>query len=316
MADPKTPTSGRGTDPRIVFRLFVTVGLAVALIGALWSLADGSAAAGPRGEGKAAGIAMPAAAKSLPQVMLRAVRAANPCAEPAVQTALASGGDDAVVAAFGGGAAFRAAVAAGNAPCINLGDPTRDWLVVNKARPLAPLTFAPASLSEPALIAEDSAGPVRSDVAQALDKLSAGAAAAGVGRIGLGSGYRSYDTQVQTYSGQVQMYGRVQGDALSARPGHSEHQTGMAADVVSCARNCGGINDFGDTSGGAWVAQNAWQYGFIVRYVAGQTPVTGYDPEPWHLRYIGVPLATAYHDGGFTTLEQFFGLPAAPSYPG
>jgi D-alanyl-D-alanine carboxypeptidase len=308
-------------DPRVVFRLFLTIGLAVALIGALWALADGSAASGPRGAAAASGeeataaIAMPPSAKSLPQVMLRGVAAANPCAQAAVQTALASGGDDAVVAAFGGGTAFRAAVAAGNAPCVDLSDPARDWVVVNKVRALNPVTFAPASFGDPAL-SVDGAGSLRADVSQALDQLSAAADGAGVGTIALASGYRSYDTQVQTYSGQIAQYGQAQGDALSARPGHSEHQTGMAADVVSCGGGCGSIDSFGDTPAGAWVAQNGWQYGFIVRYAAGQTPVTGYDPEPWHLRYVGVPLATAYHDGGFSSLEQFFGLPAAPAYPG
>ena len=308
-------------DPRVVFRLFVTIGLAVALIGALWALADGSASSGPQaevarssGQGAAA-IAMPPSAKSLPQVMQHGVAAANPCAQAAVQTALASGGDDAVVAAFGGGAAFRAAIAAGNAPCIDLSDPARDWVVVNKARALRPVTFAPGSFGDPAL-AVDGAGSLRGDVSQALDQLSAATDAAGAGSIALASGYRSYDTQVQTYSGQIAQYGQAHGDAVSARPGHSEHQTGMAADVVSCAGGCGSIDSFGDTQASAWVAQNAWQYGFIVRYVSGQTPVTGYDPEPWHLRYIGVPLATAYHEGGFSSLEQFFGLPAAPAYQG
>ena len=308
-------------DPRVVFRLFVTIGLAVALIGALWSLADGSASAGPHGGSMAAdgqkadAVVMPPSAKSLPPVMLSGVIAANPCAQAPVQAALSSGGDDAVIAAFGGGPAFRAAIAAGNAPCIDLSDPARDWVVVNKVRPLNPVTFAPGSFADPALVV-DGAGSLRTDVSQALDQLSAGADAAGMGTIALASGYRSYDTQVQTYSGQIAQYGQAQGDALSARPGHSEHQTGMAADVVSCAGGCGSIDSFGDTPAGAWVAQNAWQYGFIVRYVAGQTPVTGYDPEPWHLRYIGVPLAAAYHDGGYATLEQFLGLPAAPAYPG
>ncbi|WP_295034509.1 D-alanyl-D-alanine carboxypeptidase family protein [uncultured Microbacterium sp.] len=307
---------------RVVLLLFVTIGLAVALIGALWSLADGSAQNGPAGAAEdpdpvaaAAGIEMPAAATSLPAVRLRAVAVADPCGQVSVQQALASGGDDAVVSAFGGGAAFRAAVATGNAPCIDLSDPHRDWVVVNKARPLNPVTFAPSSFGDVAL-SVDGAGSLRADTAQALDQLSAAADAAGVGTIALASGYRSYDTQVQTYSGQIAQYGQAQGDALSARPGHSEHQTGLAADVVSCAGGCGSIDSFGGTDAGAWVAQNAWQYGFIVRYGAGQTGVTGYDPEPWHLRYLGVPLATAYHDGGYATLEQFFGLPAAPAYPG
>jgi len=308
-------------DPRVTFLLFVTIGLAVALIGALWALADGSAGSGPGGQAPAdpvptsAEIAMPQTATSLPGVQLRATPASNPCAQAAVQQALASGGDDAVVAAFGGGAAFRAAVAVGNAPCIDLSDPHRDWVVVNKARPLDPITFAPTSFGDPALSVAG-AGSLRSDVAHALDQLSAAADAAGVGPIALASGYRSYDTQVQTYSGQIAQYGQAQGDALSARPGHSEHQTGLAADVVSCAGGCGDIDSFGGTAAGAWVAANGWQYGFIVRYTAGQTPVTGYDPEPWHIRYIGVPLATAYHDGGYATFEQFFGLDAAPAYLG
>jgi D-alanyl-D-alanine carboxypeptidase len=54
----------------------------------------------------------------------------------------------------------------------------------------------------------------------------------------------------------------------------------------------------------------------VVRYLEGQTAVTGYQPEPWHLRYIGPQLARAYHDGGFLTLEEFFGLPGAPDYAG
>ncbi|GAB6856281.1 hypothetical protein JCM13591A_03860 [Microbacterium xylanilyticum] len=307
--------------PRVVLLLSITIGLAVALIGALWSLADGSAQHGPGGAGAKApamadpGVAMPAAATSLPAVRLRAVAAADPCAQPAVQQALAAGGDDAVIDAFGGGAAFRTAVTAGSAPCIDLADPRRDWVVVNKARPLNPVTFAPSPFGEPGLTV-DGAGALRADAAQALDRLSAAADAAGVGPIALASGYRSYDTQVQTYSGQIAEYGQAQGDALSARPGHSEHQTGLAADVVSCAGGCGDIDSFGGTAAGAWVAQNGWQYGFIVRYTPGQTEVTGYDAEPWHLRYIGVPLATAYHDGGYSTLEQFFGLPPAPAYPG
>lgn len=61
-------------------------------------------------------------------------------------------------------------------------------------------------------------------------------------------------------------------------------------------------------------ARHAWEYGFITRYTEGRTDVTGYEPEAWHLRYIGPELAKAYHDGGYTTLEEFFGLPPAPTY--
>lgn len=315
--DPRPVVAGR-----MPLRVSLVIGLAVALLGSLWAIADGSASAGPSRPSPSpsapavAAPAGPAIATSLPVVQLMAAPPADPCADPGVQHALAAGDDNGAVAAFGGGAAFRAAVVAGTAPCIDLGDPARLWMVVNKLRPLNPVRYAPASLGEPALVADDTAGPVRADVVAALNELSSAAQNAGVGAIGLGSGYRSYDMQVSTYSGQIATYGQAQGDALSARPGHSEHQTGLAADVVSCAGGCGDIDSFGGTSAGAWVADNAWQHGFIVRYVAGQTPITGYDPEPWHLRYVGTQLAQAYHDGGFASLEAFFGLPAAPAYAG
>ncbi|MBN9195390.1 MAG: D-alanyl-D-alanine carboxypeptidase family protein, partial [Microbacterium sp.] len=74
------------------------------------------------------------------------------------------------------------------------------------------------------------------------------------------------------------------------------------------------LDDLAATPQGAWVAAHAWQYGWIVRYEKGHTDVSGYLPEPWHLRYIGTDLAAAYHEGGFHTLEEFFGLPPAPGY--
>ena len=101
---------------------------------------------------------------------------------------------------------------------------------------------------------------------------------------------------------------------LAARPGHSEHQTALAVDVFACDPGCGSSEQFGGTALSAWVVENGWQYGWIVRYEDGYTPITGYDPEAWHLRYIGPELGAAYHAGGFHTLEEFFGLPAAPGY--
>ena len=64
----------------------------------------------------------------------------------------------------------------------------------------------------------------------------------------------------------------------------------------------------------AWIAENAYRFGFIVRYPDGKTPITGYEYEPYHLRYVGVELATEMHTTGVATLEEFFGLPAAPAY--
>ena len=71
---------------------------------------------------------------------------------------------------------------------------------------------------------------------------------------------------------------------------------------------------FGATPAGMWLAQNSWKYGFIVRYQQGQEAITGYEYEPWHFRYVGVPLATELQKEGFPSLLTFFGYPPAPDY--
>jgi D-alanyl-D-alanine carboxypeptidase len=123
------------------------------------------------------------------------------------------------------------------------------------------------------------------------------------------SPYRSYNTQVSTYNGWVTRLGQAQADRQSARPGFSEHQTGLAVDIDTAVSEA-----FGQTPAGIWLAQNSWKYGFIVRYQQGQEAITGYEYEPWHFRYVGVPLATELQKEGFPSLETFFGYPAAPSY--
>jgi D-alanyl-D-alanine carboxypeptidase len=119
-----------------------------------------------------------------------------------------------------------------------------------------------------------------------------------------------------TYQRQISAHGRAEADKVSARPGHSEHQSGLAADITACSAGCADMGSFGGTPQQEWVAAHSWEYGWIVRYVGGGTPATGYSPEPWHLRYIGPELAAAYHGGGWQSLEEFFGLPAAPDYGG
>jgi D-alanyl-D-alanine carboxypeptidase len=100
----------------------------------------------------------------------------------------------------------------------------------------------------------------------------------------------SFASQTRTYNGYVNSLGRDAADQQSARPGFSEHQTGLATDVAACDSGCGAIESFGGTRQGAWVAANAWRFGFIVRYESGYTSITGYEAEPWHLRYIGPEL--------------------------
>lgn len=263
-------------------------------------------------------VPLPAPAETIPAPSIAAAPAAvDICALPELTAALAAGDDAAAIAAAGGADRFRNAVASGLAPCIALDDPNRVWVVVNKARPLAPVEHEPASVTRvQSTRVAGGAGVLRTDAAAALDAMSTAAADAGAGEIGILSGYRSYGTQVSTYAGHVANSGQAEADLSSARPGHSEHQSGLATDVVACDGGCGSLDDLAWTAQGEWIVAHAWEYGFIVRYEEGHTPVTGYMAEPWHLRYVGTDLARAYHDGGFHTLEEFFGLPAAPNYLG
>ena len=128
------------------------------------------------------------------------------------------------------------------------------------------------------------------------------------------STYRSYGRQVDVYNGWVSQLGQEAADLTSARPGHSEHQTGWVMDIGAVPSNCDLDQCFADTSQGSWLAANAYLYGFILRYPDGYTPITGYEFEPWHYRYVGVELATEMRTTGVVTLEEFFGLPAAPTY--
>ncbi|WOQ69807.1 M15 family metallopeptidase [Microbacterium limosum] len=236
------------------------------------------------------------------------------CDRPGVQQALAEGDDAAVIAAAGGGEGFRRAVIDGVAPCISLRVASHVWSVVNKALPIDPIDFAPYDWVAPPGTRNGPNAAVRTDIAPTLADMADAARAAGVGDLGVQNGYRGYSVQQRIHSQRVAELGREAGERLAARPGHSEHQTALAVDVFACDPGCGSSEQFGGTALSAWVVENGWRYGWIVRYEDGYTPITGYDPEAWHLRYIGPELGAAYHAGGFHTLEEFFGLPAAPGY--
>lgn len=115
------------------------------------------------------------------------------------------------------------------------------------------------------------------------------------------SGFRSYETQEGLYNRYVAADGKAEADTYSARPGHSEHQTGLALDVNSL------YESFADTAEGKWLAANAHRYGFIIRYPAGKTDKTGYIYEPWHIRYVGVEKATKIYSSGLC-LEEYYGI--------
>ena len=255
-----------------------------------------------------------AADQIIPVPVIVQAAAGDPAGAPkgCADGALQAKGPQALLDAFGGAAGMQAAILDGDAPCVPLDDPSLPWVVVNKTRPLQPNDYAPADVRVPPSHMVE--GELRADVIDSYEQLVAAAAGEGAGAISLFSGYRSYGVQVETYGSQVGARGQQGADALSARPGFSEHQTGLAVDVVACDGGCSTIYEFGGTRQGTWVAENSWRFGWIVRYGPDQTPTTGYEPEPWHLRYIGPELAAVYHEGGYATLEEFFGLPAAPDY--
>lgn len=179
-------------------------------------------------------------------------------------------------------------------------DPSSIWVIVNKQRPLDPLAYEPSDL-----VSIGNGHRLRQEAATALQQLIGAAKAEGHAIAGL-SGYRSYSRQQTVYNREVATYGQAVADTQSAKPGYSEHQTGLAVDVGGGGCN---IDDcFGNTKEGKWVAANAYKYGFIVRYVPGKEDVTGYRAEPWHIRYIGVELATEMRESNIQTLEEFFGL--------
>lgn len=195
-------------------------------------------------------------------------------------------------------------------------DPASLWVIVNKPHPLSPISYKPTDLVKPNValrVAGSETMQVRQVTATALEALFTAADKAGLSLL-LASGYRSYDYQVSLYNDYVAESGQAAADTYSARPGHSEHQTGLAADVEPASKNCELDQCFGTTPEGQWLAANAYKYGFIIRYNAADQAVTGYEAEPWHIRYIGIDLAGEMHKQGITTLEQFFGVSGGPNY--
>ncbi|SFS07908.1 D-Ala-D-Ala carboxypeptidase. Metallo peptidase. MEROPS family M15B [Agrococcus baldri] len=185
-------------------------------------------------------------------------------------------------------------------------------VLVNKRNPLQPADYVPQLVS--VSIAQDGDETVRPETDAALAGLSTAMRAAIGEGVHVFSSYRSYATQTGLYNNYVARWGQAEADTTSARPGHSEHQTGLAVDVVGTGGQCRLNTCFGDTAAGRWIAENAWQQGFIVRYPRGLEGITGYEWEPWHLRFVGVEVASAMHDQGIATYEEFLGAGHAPNY--
>ncbi len=197
-------------------------------------------------------------------------------------------------------------------PVLIIRDPANIKVLVNKKNPLKPKTFVPK------LMALSSVGVgggeyMQPEAAKAMGNMVAAARKSGV-HMEVWSGYRSYATQASLFDNYVRRSGVARAETYSARPGYSEHQTGLAADMAAPNEGLYLSAGFGATNAGRWVKANAWRYGFIVRYPEGYTHITGYIYEPWHVRYVGTAVAKNMRDKGIKTYEQYVKAPAAPGY--
>ena len=192
------------------------------------------------------------------------------------------------------------------------------WVVVNKQRQISPLKYQPAALTFPAFPKPKVQNPfglqMREEAAVATVELAKAMAEAGKGTLILNSGFRTFKNQQGLYNRTRDTRGLAVAEKLSARPGHSEHQLGLAADFSVKGQGCVIMVCFGKTEAGIWLADNAHEFGFVLRYPKGYKAITGFQYEPWHFRYVGVELATEMKTKGIKTLEEFWGLESAPDY--
>jgi D-alanyl-D-alanine carboxypeptidase len=188
---------------------------------------------------------------------------------------------------------------------LSIDDPTSMWLVVDKLRPLVPLKFVPSDLV-PVNVSKTYGAQMRAQAASQLKVMFDAFLSEVPGRgLVVHSAYRSYETQAAVFDGDL---------TLSAKPGYSEHQSGMAVDIGAESKKCSIYECFAQEPEGMWLAANSYKYGFVLRYPKGSEAITGYQFEPWHFRYVGPVVANYMHSSGIQTLEEVFGLPAAPKY--
>lgn len=178
-------------------------------------------------------------------------------------------------------------------------------LIVNKTYPLKD-GFVPSDTYTSADGVKKECNTCINKVAyQAFKEMQVDALSLGL-NIKLTSGYRPLNIQKIIYNNYINKDGKEKADTYSARPGHSEHQTGLTFDLNS-------ITDaFATTKEGIWTNENCYKYGFIIRYPKGKDAITGFKYESWHLRFVGTDLSyKLYNDGDWITLEEYFGITSA-----
>lgn len=191
---------------------------------------------------------------------------------------------------------------------VNSADDADLWKIANKSRAFANPRYQPSDLrivSVPTLPGRgQDERSLRAVLMPELEKLVAAARAAGV-TLRVGSGYRSYATQASLFASYVRRHGEAAASRFSSRPGHSEHQSGLAVDFAGADQTCWVDDCFERTAAGKWLAAHAHEYGFILRYPKGKESITGYQYEPWHFRYVGRELAGALYQSGLTMEEAW-----------
>ena len=183
-------------------------------------------------------------------------------------------------------------------------DPTDVLILVNKQNkaPTVPVTLVKPDVTptKPS-VAENIY--MRPEAARALEALFAGAAEDGI-TLYATSGFRSYSTQKAIFDRKAAERGEQTANRSVAKPGYSEHQTGLAMDIEGETTLGTGLTAaFGESPEGIWVAEHCYEYGFIIRYPKDKTSITGYIYEPWHIRYVGVEAATQIAELGVTFEE-------------
>lgn len=168
-----------------------------------------------------------------------------------------------------------------------------------------PKGYLPPDLVATSVAGISGGGKVRAVMIDDLRAMTEAAASAGNG-IGIQSAYRSYASQQSVFDSWVKQFGYKQALAVSARPGHSEHQLGLAIDFRSEPGGSPFTGTWGSTPAGKWMKANAWEYGFLMSYPKGTMALTCYAYEPWHFRYVGRDLAALIHASGLTPRQYLW----------
>ncbi|MDD2295374.1 MAG: M15 family metallopeptidase [Eubacteriales bacterium] len=193
-------------------------------------------------------------------------------------------------------------------PAPEIATVTDDWLIlVNKTHPLSK-EYAPSDMVRIQYCVGDHAESMRymrPEAAEHFHQMAEAAVQIGY-EIGIRTAYRSYAQQYNIFYSYVARDGEEAANKYSARPGQSEHQTGLSADVTSPSVNYEMTTDYGQAPEGIWLAENAHRFGFIIRYPLGKEAITGYQYEPWHVRYVGAEAAAEIYERGIT-LEEYLG---------